>query len=227
MYFVNRRLQLGLPAWDDLPVGPGGGLAETALYTFPNGASETPPAPPTARSILRTWFKDAGVLIARPAPGAATKLAVALKGGHNAEHHNHNDVGSYTAVVGDRLVLLDPGGEVYTARTFSAQRYDSKLLNSFGHPVPLVAGQMQQTGAKARAVVLQADLGDETETLRLDLKSAYPVPDLRLLERTFVYSRAGEGSLTVTDRVEFANPQAFESALIDPTPSRGRCLCLR
>jgi hypothetical protein len=34
------------------------------------------------------------------------------------------------------------------------------------------------------------------------------------LERTFVYSREGSGSLTVTDRVEFKSPQTFGTALI-------------
>jgi hypothetical protein len=37
---------------------------------------------------------------------------------------------------------------------------------------------------------------------------------LKRLERAFVYSREGAGSLTVTDTVEFASPQAFGTALI-------------
>ena len=48
----------------------------------------------------------------------------------------------------------------------------------------------------------------------LDIRSAYAVLDLKALERTFVYSREGAGSLTVTDRVEFAAPQTFATALI-------------
>jgi hypothetical protein len=139
---------------------------------------------------------------------------VALKGGHNAEHHNHNDVGSYVVVVGDRPVLLDPGAETYTARTFSARRYDSKLLNSFGHPVPVVAGQLQRTGREAQAKVLRADFTDRADTLELDVTSAYAVPDLMALRRTFIYSREGAGSLTVTDRVEFKGPQTFATAVL-------------
>ncbi|MCX7825194.1 MAG: heparinase, partial [Verrucomicrobiae bacterium] len=38
--------------------------------------------------------------------------------------------------------------------------------------------------------------------------------ELKRLERTFVYSREGAGSLTVTDTVEFATPQTFGTALI-------------
>lgn len=215
MWFVNRRLQLGLSGYSELPPGAGlGGLSQAMIFSFPNGASAAPVPPPAHQSLVRSWFNDAGILITRPVPGAATRLAAALKGGNNNEHHNHNDVGSYTVVAGTRAPLLDPGGEVYTARTFSSHRYDSKLLNSFGHPVPLVAGQMQKEGADAKAVITKTDFTDSADTLQMDIKSAYPVPDLKALDRTFVYSRAGAGSLQVTDRVEFAAPQAFETALI-------------
>jgi hypothetical protein len=63
-------------------------------------------------------------------------------------------VGSFVVAVAGDTPLLDPGSEVYTARTFSARRYESQVLNSYGHPVPLVAGQLQRTGRKAEARVL-------------------------------------------------------------------------
>ena len=214
VYFVNRALGLGGDDGLDLAAALGS-VFEAAIFSFPNLASETAPiqAPATGPD-LRTWFSDAGVLISRPAPGSACRLGVALKGGHNAEHHNHNDVGSYVVVAGSRAVLLDPGSEVYSARTFSAQRYESKLINSWGHPVPVVAGQLQRTGADARAEVLEADFADSADTLLLDLRAAYDVPSLRTLERSFVYSRVGEGSLTVTDRVAFDGPQQFGTAIL-------------
>ena len=139
---------------------------------------------------------------------------MALSGRHNAEHHNHNDVGSYVVVVEDRAVLLDPGSEVYTSRTFSAQRYESLLLNSFGHPVPVVAGQLQRAGRDAAAQVLAREFTDARDTLTLDLRSAYDVPELTRLERRFFYDRTGAGALTVADTVEFAEPRSFETALI-------------
>ena len=48
----------------------------------------------------------------------------------------------------------------------------------------------------------------------LDDKSAYDVPQLSKLERTFVYRRSGSGSLTVTDEVVFSRPCAFGTALV-------------
>ena len=223
MWFVNRRFGLGLRAYDKLDAtGESfaghwfGFLFETALYGFPNSASEMKPRSDGGghESGLRTWFEDAGILIGRPAPGSACRMGVALKGGHNAEHHNHNDVGSYVVVVGERPVLLDPGAETYTARTFSAKRYDSRLLNSFGHPVPLVAGKLQREGRDAQAKVLRTEFSNAADTLVLDIASAYPCPELKRLERTFVYSRDGDGSLTVSDHVEFSGAQPFGTALI-------------
>ncbi|MCC7492294.1 MAG: heparinase II/III family protein [Fimbriimonadaceae bacterium] len=188
-----------------------GSLVTTALYAF--GSSWSQPLPAVAPDQrLRTWFEQAGILIARPTGGSS--FGVALKGGHNAEHHNHNDVGSYVVAAGGRPVLADPGAETYTARTFSAKRYDSRLLNSYGHPVPVVAGQLQRSGAEARGQVLSTAFTAERDTLRLDLRSCYTVPELQKLERTFVYDRRDGGSLSITDEVAYSSPQAFETALI-------------
>ncbi|MFQ5809119.1 MAG: hypothetical protein ACE5JM_05825, partial [Armatimonadota bacterium] len=216
MYFVSRRLGLGLRKWEERNVAsPSGRLYECMMYSFPNSASQTPVAETAgAGPGLRDWFEQAGIMIGRPAPGSDCRMGVALKGGHNGEHHNHNDVGSYVVVVGSRAVLLDPGGETYTARTFSSRRYESNLLNSLGHAVPMVAGQLQRTGREARAEALRSHLTDEADILGLDLKAAYAVDELEKLERKFVYSRAGAGSLTVTDEVVFSAPQAFGTALI-------------
>ena len=198
MWLLNRRLGLGLDACTDLELAaPVGDLGEAMLYSYPS--QDPGPEPTSATRVqpetIRTWFDQAGVLICRPAPDSKCPMAVAVKGGNNAEHHNHNDVGSYLVVVGSETVLLDPGGEVYTARTFSSRRYESKLLNSFGHPVPLIGGKLQSTGAQARGVVLEADFTDDVDTLRLDMRSAYDCPVLKTLERTFRFDRTGNGQL--------------------------------
>lgn len=216
MRFINRRYQLGLREWenDDLTTSSGN-LLEAMLWSFPNSATAQPR---TTKLVdgggLRDYFDSVGILIARPGPGSKSRLGVALKGGNNAEHHNHNDVGSYVVALNGDPVLLDPGGEVYTARTFSKHRYDSKVLNSFGHAVPVVAGKLQSTGAAAQGKVLASDFTDVQDRLVLDLSSAYAVPTLKTLEREFVYSREGAGSLSVTDWVAFASPEAFGTAIV-------------
>jgi len=163
-------------------------------------------------------FSDGQVWLFRDPKG----LSVACKGGHNGELHNHNDVGSYYLMDRDRFISGDPGGEVYTAQTFSSQRYESKVLNSYGHPVPvvggsqqstasqLVGGKQQSTGSQFRARVVSKDLTSEKPTVVLDLTAAYEVPTLQRLTRTFVYDRRAR-TFAVADRVEFTEPTAFES----------------
>jgi hypothetical protein len=193
-------------------------LDEFGVFSFlfdpPAATAETfEPAP-------RDWFQEAGILVSRGAPAAGSPpVGVALKGGHNAEHHNHNDVGSYVLCVGDTMPLTDPGAEQYTRRTFSRQRYVSDVLNSYGHPVPLVAGQKQRTGRRAEGKVLKLNTTDEADTLQLDLTSAYGVAALERLHRTFVFRRQ-PASLTVTDEVQFDQPQSFGTALITYQPVR-------
>lgn len=217
LWLINRRFGLGLAAYAQFdPRAVLGDLPTAMLYAFPDAATAAPPpaAAGGGATELRSWFGDAGVLIGRPAPGTECRLGVALKGGHNDEHHNHNDLGSYVVVVGRCPVLVDPGLETYTARTFSARRYEGRLLNSFGHPVPVVAGQLQHAGREAQARVMRSTFTGAQDTLVLDLAPAYTCPELMRLERTFAYARAGAGSLTISDHVAFATPQAFGTALI-------------
>ena len=165
-------------------------------------------------SPLRSFFGGGGVLIARTAAGASPPFAVVLKGGNNNEPHNHNDVGSFSVIVGTNMVICDPGGEVYTKRTFSAHRYDSKVLNSFGHAVPVVAGSLQKAGADARGVILETNFTDVADTFKLDIRSAYPLPGLQKLDRTFVFTRGESPALEVRDEVNFSVPEKFETALV-------------
>jgi hypothetical protein len=198
----------------EVPKAPQRSLYSAALYCFlPEELPVVPNSSAGEDSPFRSWFPDGGVLICRPAADR-TEFAVALKGGHNAEHHNHNDVGTFMVVSGRAMVLCDPGAEIYTARTFSGRRYESDVLNSFGHPVPLVAGHLQQTGSQARGRVLRHEFTEASDTVVLDIRSAYPVATLKRLERAFTYRRQPKASLTVADSVEFEAPQTFETALL-------------
>jgi hypothetical protein len=219
MVSLNRRFSLGLPQYARLETAPSGSIYETMVYAMAENAPPVPASAPkrgdaTVGLPLRDFFDAAGILISRPGAKGTAKMGVALKGGNNAESHNHNDVGSYVVVVGDRPVLLDPGAETYTARTFSARRYDSKLLNSFGHPVPKFGDVLQRTGAEARGKVVKTNFTPDTDTFTLDIASAYTLPALKSLTRTWVYSRKGDGSLTVTDNVSLSSPTPYGTALL-------------
>ena len=156
---------------------------------------------------LRSEFPAGQVWLMR----CGEELSVAVKGGHNGELHNHNDVGSYYLVSHGRLLSGDPGGEEYTARTFSSRRYESTVLSSYGHPVPVVGGRLQSTGAKFAAKVLATEFLDSRDTLVLDISGAYEVRSLKTLVRTFSFDRKAK-TFTVTDSVEFSEPTDFEEA---------------
>jgi len=211
---VHRHLPEAVPSpvrWDPLA----GGAIHVSLFAFDEDTFAIAQAQDQAAPTLplHTWFDQAGILVSRSAPGASPAFGAAFKGGHNAEHHNHNDVGSYVIGLDGHAYLLDPGGEVYTRRTFSSRRYESQVLNSFGHPVPVVAGKLQSPGGQARGEVLAADFSDAVDRLVLSLKSCYEVAELQRLERTFEHRRA-EGAMVIEDRVKLASPQPFGTALI-------------
>lgn len=172
---------------------------------------------------LREWFEDVQFLISRPGPESQSHLAATFKGGHNGANHNHNDLGTFTVLVDGEELLTDPGAEVYTQRTFSVNRYVSNLLNSFGHPVPVVAGQLQfpdETyhrtgfGRDAYTVLVDTTFTNEIDRVIVEMDRAYKVPHLINLIRAFTYDRTGAGSVEVWDRVVFAKPDTYETALI-------------
>lgn len=216
--WLARRFPNGgpLPSILDV-VSPNGSLPDMMFYNFPVRT----PARPMSEAIrsepaTRSWFPEAGILICRMPGGSTARFGAGMKGGHNDEHHNHNDVGSYAVVVGRTPVLCDPGAEVYTARTFSDKRYDSKLLSSFGHPVAVVAGELQQPGREGRGKVLATAFSATNDQFKIDYASCYNTPALESLTRTFTFDRSGAGSFAVSDEVAFKTPQTFGTAVVTP-----------
>jgi len=102
---------------------------------------------------------------------------------------------------------------VYTRRTFSKDRYVSKVLNSYGHPVPVVGGQLQKGGRTAAAKVVGTDFTDAKDEVVLDCTAAYTVPALKSFVRMMTFDRAN-ATITITDAVAFSEPTAFEVPVI-------------
>ena len=136
MAYVTRRYELAPTDWEQRGISACRWLDEFGVFSFTfQDASGTRTAEAPGN---RDWFENAGILICRGAKTVAgLPVGVALKGGHNEEHHNHNDVGSYVFCMGDSMTLVDPGAEVYTRRTFSADRYREQrveLVRASGSP---------------------------------------------------------------------------------------------
>jgi len=74
--------------------------------------------------------------------------------------------------------------------------------------------RLQQTGRQAQARIVESRFSDINDVLLMDISSAYDVKGLEKMQRAFVYSRQGSGSLTITDEIHLNGPQTLETALI-------------
>lgn len=128
---------------------------------------------PLARDV---WMpsEDMQFMAARSQAGSAAGLYVAAWGAHNAQSHNHNDVGNFLVFARGQPVFIDVGAPTYTAQTFSSRRYDIWAFQSAYHNVPDINGTMQSAGRQfaAKAVRYRAD--DTMAEMQMDLASAYP-----------------------------------------------------
>lgn len=98
------------------------------------------------------------------------RLTVSLKGGHNAEGHNHNDVGSFVVYVDGEPCVVDMGNCVYTAKTFGPERYTLDNTRSMNHNLPRIGGYEQTAGRTRAARAVHAD----ARGARMQLENAYP-----------------------------------------------------
>ena len=216
----NGVLQLGHLIWPDLPLTEpaakrnplSDGFARFTLLDF--GQWERVPAAPAVDYPIRTEFPVAQLFVMRP--GASDMpFRLSVKAGHNGEFHNHNDVGTYALFVGEREIAGDPGGSEYTAKTFSKHRYEIKVINSYGHPVPVLNGALQMPGAKFAGKVLSTEFTESRDVVTFDLLGAYdPVASkASSLVRTFTYDRAAH-SVAVADKVAFAGTGTFSVPVV-------------
>ncbi|GAB6903539.1 heparinase II/III domain-containing protein [Kineosporia succinea] len=152
-------------------------------------------SPPLPRQV---WLESIQVLLARPTEGTDRGLTLAVKGGHNGEHHNHNDVGQVVVAANGVPVVVDAGRPTYTARTFGPDRYLIPTMQSDWHSVPRIRGTAQRAGREFAARGVRHRLTDEIDRLELDLAAAYPGFETDHWWRSAQFDRRS-GVITVTD----------------------------
>lgn len=156
-------------------------------------------------------------------------FAFSAKGGHNAEAHNHNDLGHFILHAAGENLLADLGSGRYTRQYFSSSRYESLHASSLGHSVPVINGQGQLPGRERKAQVLHIDTSVGRLSFGLELAGAYGVAGLDSLQRFFVWQkREAQGAfvLELTDVFRFrSQPSSIEELFIsrhEPEISEGR-----
>ncbi|MCL5280046.1 MAG: heparinase II/III-family protein [Planctomycetes bacterium] len=127
--------------------------------------------PPLVRDA---WLNGIQVMAARCAEGTTKGFFLAAKGGHNAESHNHNDVGNFIVYRDGQPILVDAGVETYSRKTFSGQRYEIWTMQSAYHNLPTIDGVMQSPGRQFAARDVHYEANDDHAQLQLDIAGAYP-----------------------------------------------------
>ena len=120
--------------------------------------------------VKDAWVSDIQVMTARTSKG----LYLATHGGHNAESHNHNDVGDFIVYANGQPMIVDAGRGNYTARTFSSKRYELWFTRSEYHNLPIINGFGQNAGREFEARSVVATINDQQAILKMDLAAAYP-----------------------------------------------------
>lgn len=151
---------------------PGGSALRflPALFNY----AEMQKAPARAPLVRDAWFAGMQVMTARTKEGTADGLFLAAQGGHNAESHNHNDVGNFIVYANGKPAIVDIGVETYTAKTFSSHRYDIWTMQSAYHNLPTVNGVMQGAGRGYAARNVSHKAGADAAEFELDIAGAYP-----------------------------------------------------
>ena len=157
-------------------------------------------------AATETYFPNLKVMVLRDSENPDEGMFFAMKGGHNDESHNHNDVGSFVLYRNGKPVLIDAGVGEYTKQTFSKDRYKIWSMQSLYHNLPSFDGVGQPNGA---AYTSQNESYDkEDRSLTMELAAAYD-KECGVLS----YVRSGSlknGTVTLTESVALQSPKLID-----------------
>ncbi len=151
---------------------------------------------PAGGAICATQEKDAWLPDLQLRTVRRGGVVLCAKGGHNAESHNHNDVGAFILYIDGEAQIADMGNVTYTAKTFGPERYTIFNTRSMNHNLPLIGGIEQAAGREHAA----KDVQYLKDGLRLDIAAAYPESaGVKTLVRTMTASERGA---VIRDEIE-------------------------
>ena len=138
-----------------------------------------------------SWFGDRQVLTARTKRTSTNGLFIAVQGGHNAESHNHNDIGNFIVYANSTPVFVDAGVGSYTAQTFSSRRYELWNMQSVWHNCPTINGVMQKEGIQYKATNVLYSQNAVGVSVSMDIAAAYPADAaVKKYERKFDFNQS-------------------------------------
>ncbi len=158
------------------------------------------PVPPIPfHAPKKAYLNGLQIAVTRDTEDTDTTLYLAAKGGHNAESHNHCDVGQIIVFNGNTPIFIDAGHGTYTKRYFGPERYTIWHMCSDYHNTVTVNNCMQLASKDACAKDVVYD--EATGKLSMNLTDVYPKEaNLASYVRSAVLT---EGTVTLTDTVAF------------------------
>jgi len=185
----------------------------SAFFLTPDmsAALNSPPMP------VYSFLPGIEVMTAREHAGRDEGFFLAIKGGHNEESHNHNDVGTVIVYKDGLPVLCDIGIGTYTKDTFTSRRYEviSEVQSRY-HNLPVFGGVQQSPGRNFCARNVSSSDDEGTAQFALDIAGAYPEEaGVKSCMRRAALDR-GNGSLRITDRWELDGAREVTEYFITP-----------
>lgn len=139
------------------------------------------------------YYKSVGLFIARD-----SSFSLAVKAGHNADSHNHNDTGSFIVYKNGKPMIIDVGVESYTKKTFSQKRYEIWTMQSAYHNLPTFGEVMQKDGKNYKATNVETFLGPEKCNISMNIEDCYPKEaNISSYRRNFILEK--EDKITIED----------------------------
>lgn len=100
------------------------------------------------------------------------KAFLAVKGGYNAESHNHNDAGTFSLWLHQSPVFIDAGVGTYVRQTFGPERYSIWTMRSNFHNLPSINHVEQAFGKDYKARNIK--INSKNKSIAMDIAGAYP-----------------------------------------------------
>ncbi len=151
----------------------------------------------------KIWLNGICVMTARNKENSGKGLFFAMKGGYNAESHNHNDIGNFIIYSDGNPFIIDVGVGTYTADTFNENRYKIWTMQSKYHNLPSIGGYDQHEGAKYRATYVR--YYPEKNKLSMNLVKAYP-QDAGIRSYIRTGELTDEGAVRISDSITLESP---------------------
>ncbi len=175
-----------------------GGTDTSHVYRAMRNITTKTPEASVAKAKKKIWFPDLKVMAARSSEDPSKGIFVAMKGGSNAEQHNHNDVGNVVVYYDGNPVLIDTGAGQYTQQTFSNRRYELWFMQSHYHNLPAFGGVGEKEGGR---YVSSDEIYDvDTGAVSMQLSKAY-LPEAELISYTRKTLLDANATVHITDTV--------------------------